>query len=155
MPARIIQARREQPLHAQLAHIADVIAGPGCLGFCITPLAIVAENVLTDHRRKIAVRALTIDFQNKLLGSHALSSRNFLEGIPKTIFQAHARLVASIFLIDLPIFVFVRGRAERRLPSVISSPRGWFCLGAIAKAQPRGLARRSRSRALPTRATRR
>jgi hypothetical protein len=75
--------------------LPSVIAGPaGCLGFCITPLAIVAENVLTDHRRKIAVPALTIDFQNKLLGSRALSSRNFLEGIPKTIFQAHASLVA-------------------------------------------------------------
>jgi hypothetical protein len=66
------------------------------------------------------VRALTIDFYNKLPGRCVLSGRNFLERFPEIIFEADtSRLAIDLF----PICLFVRGRlAGRWLRGVIGAP---------------------------------
>ena len=84
--------------HISIDHqlvLPSVIGGlAACLGFCVMPSAIVAENVEADHRRKVGVLSLMIDFRNEFLKRHFLSSCNFLEGVPETVFQAHTGLMA-------------------------------------------------------------
>jgi hypothetical protein len=98
-----------------------------CFGLCITPLAIVAENVLTDHRREIAVHALTIDLQNKFLGRCVLSGRNFLERVPETILQAHTGRLAIDLDRSLSDLRF-RARPSRKPGAERHQLTGWVLL---------------------------